>query len=142
MLKRGSILVLLGTCALIAACDKNNPGDNSFSAQPVSNTNATLTGAQVVKPAVDISAADNASAVKRFGDEVPVPPTTMQLASNTVMIRSAPGAEDATALTTSDGVTALAREGDWYLVFYSDPSNTQKTLAGWIYKDGVVVPRP
>jgi hypothetical protein len=135
------MMVLLGTCALIA-CDKNGTSDNSFSAQPVSNTNATLTGAQVAKPSADISAADNASTVKRFSDEVPMPPTTMQLASNTVTIRSVPGAEDGTVLTTRDGVTALAREGDWYLVFYSDPSNTQKTLAGWISKDGVVAPRP
>jgi hypothetical protein len=139
MLWRGSIIVLLGTCALVA-CDKNSTSDNAFSAQPVSNTNATLNGARIDKPSADISAADNASKVKRFGDEVPLPPTAMKLASNTLTIRSTPGGEEATVVTTGDGVTALAKKDDWYLVLYSDPSNTQKTLAGWIYKDGVIGP--
>ena len=121
-------LVAAGLATLAASgCDRAKNDD-------VSSTTVTSAGI----PAVDlVASAENASAVSRPSDEVPLVPTTSKLLHPITSVRAAPRAPDRVAeLGQGSEVTELARSRDYYLVLFVDPFH-QRKLAGWVHRDAV-----
>jgi hypothetical protein len=132
MVSRGFIALMMSACGLLA-CDRNRASDDSTGA-PVTNTNATVNAPPL--GAADVSSAENAANIARYGDEVPFRANSERVVAKRATARTMPEGDIITIFAADDDVTAIAREGDWYLVLYSDPVEPRKRLAGWVHKDG------
>jgi hypothetical protein len=155
LIRKSMMLVALGALA-VAACDnpKNdttktepNPGITTTPAapqQPVTNTNATLnapTANNPTAPATNINPianASNASDVKTFPDQLKVMTAPTRIITTAATVRTAPQASDQVEVAKQGlQVTPVAKERDYFLVLFSDPSDSAKQKAGWVYKDAL-----
>lgn len=132
MVSRVFIALMMSACGLLA-CNRNRASDDSTGA-PVTNTNATVNATPL--GAADVSSAENAAKITQYSDEEPFRVSSARVVAKRSTARTMPEGEIITIFAADDDVTAIAREGDWYLVLYSDPVEPRKRLAGWVHKDG------
>jgi hypothetical protein len=121
-------LVATGLATLaVSGCDRTKSDESSTT---------MTTGAGI--PTLDlVASAENASAIARPSDEVPLVPTTSKLLHLTTSVRAAPRAPDRVAeLGQGSEVTEIARSRDYYLVLFIEPYR-QRKLAGWVHRDAV-----
>jgi hypothetical protein len=101
-------------------------------AQTVTNTNGVV-------PAPDpIANATNFNQVRQFADQTKLTPTAATVLTTAATVRTAPLVSDQVQVV-KDGqaVTEVAHDKDYYLVLYTDPNDSTKQKAGWIFKDSL-----
>lgn len=149
MLIRKSMMLFACAAVAVAACEnksdtsktETNPGATTTPPeQPVTITNAPVNtpAPAATAPANPIASASNATEVTQFPEETKITPVEAKVTTIAATIRPAPQSSDKVQVVKQGlGVTEVAKDKDYVLVLFNDPSDTSKQKAGWIHKDSL-----
>jgi hypothetical protein len=131
-----AVIALLPVVAI--GCDNNATGTTipAPAAAPVAITNANVDKTAGVDPLANVVNRDrilpdpNATSID--------PPRAATLVTGfSTMVRESPRGARIETVETTANVNEVSRDGDYYLITYGDPRGSNKTFAGWVYKDAL-----
>jgi hypothetical protein len=144
-LRREEVVMLssssaFGLALLLALACNSSRDELSSETRTTSGASPTdFSGPTAVAPshADPIAAAENARAVVQYPDEAQLGSTPARLVATTPMtVRTVPlGGERVRVAEKGLAVLKVAAHKDYVLVLFPDPTDSAKTMAGWVHKD-------
>jgi len=131
---------LFGCALLLTACAKADTAPSAAAsatapAVPVPTAAAPATAAPT-------STAVNASRVQRYPDETGPTQVTTTIVASVAEVRSGPdrSGDVVAGLARGSSVTEVAQHGGSVLVLFADPTDTTRTLEGWVLASTIAAP--
>ncbi len=145
MLKHSTIWTAAAIAAVAMGCDKPTDQSATSSATPP-NAPATAAAPATVTNTNAIAAADPLANVanrdKLTADPNATkidPPKAVALVTGVATIlRESPRGSKLEMVETTANVKELERDGNYFLIAFPDPKGSDKTYAGWVYRDALV----
>jgi hypothetical protein len=102
---------------------------------PVTNTNAVVE--RIADPLAGVANRDRITP-DPAATKIDPPKQAALLTRFSTIVRESPRGSKVEVLETTRNVTEIARDGDYYLIKYPDPKGSNRTLAGWVFRDSLV----